>query len=85
MQNSAAIEFTPIGKVMITATITDTQTSGVGTSHLYLDDTLRADGDATISYLLDEPLLGRHTITIETYDNAGNMATVEQKILTFNL
>jgi hypothetical protein len=50
-----------------------------------VDDTLCAESNTTISYLLDEPMLGRHTITIEAYDNAGNIAVDEREMWIFNI
>ncbi|MGC9308835.1 MAG: OmpL47-type beta-barrel domain-containing protein, partial [Thermoplasmatota archaeon] len=74
-----------IGHITITATITDTQTSGVSLSQLYVDDLLRTEGDTVLSFVLNEPLFRHHQIRIEAYDQAGNKASVEQTIWIFNV
>jgi hypothetical protein len=74
-----------IGKLTITVTVEDTKTSGVGTTELYIDQEFRAEGGMSLQYTLDETIIGPATITIVTYDVAGNQATKELKAHVFNL
>ena len=57
----------------------------MGTTELYIDQEFRAEGGMSLQYTLDETIIGPATITIVTYDVAGNQATKELKAHVFNL
>jgi hypothetical protein len=74
-----------IGQVTVVASVVDTATSGVAAAELYIDNELRRSFECTITYLLDEMMLGRHAIKVVAYDNAGNKSVREVTVAIFNL
>lgn len=67
-----------IGKITMIASASDT-TSGVQNMLFYIDGHLRAEDNDTVQYILEEPMLGIHHITIVAHDVAGNEAVKEIK------
>ncbi len=74
-----------VGQVTVAATVVDTATSGVASAELYIDEELRGSFDRDIRYTLDETMLGRHTVRVAGYDNAGNRATRAITMGVFNI
>ncbi|MGC9307854.1 MAG: OmpL47-type beta-barrel domain-containing protein, partial [Thermoplasmatota archaeon] len=74
-----------VGQVTVAATVVDTATSGVAAAELYIDDKLRDSFERDLTYTLDELMLGRCTIRVVAYDNAGNKAVREVTVSIFNL
>ncbi|MFO8133764.1 MAG: hypothetical protein R6U10_07555, partial [Thermoplasmatota archaeon] len=74
-----------IGPVTVAASVVDTATSGVAATELYVDDELRASSGRNVTYVLDETMLGWHTIRVVAYDNAGNSAVREVVMAVFNI
>ena len=74
-----------LGAITIEATAQDLATSGMASMHLYIDEVIRDTGTETIRWTWNEFAIGKHTITIEAYDVAGNKALTSIETIAFNL
>jgi hypothetical protein len=76
-----------IGKITITAMVTDPMTSGVAATKLFVDDevTPRVEGSTQLRYTFDEFRIGTVDITITTSDVAGNEASTTFKMWVISL
>jgi hypothetical protein len=84
-------EILPLKRTMIIgettiSTMAHDESSGIDRVEFYVDDELKHTvSDEPFEWLWDERILGRHTLKAVAYDNAGNIAIVEQEVWIFNL
>ncbi|MCD6467742.1 MAG: right-handed parallel beta-helix repeat-containing protein [Thermoplasmata archaeon] len=72
-----------IGKIDVYVNATDNET-GVNQVEFYIDKNLKAtDAVKPYTWIWDEKILGRHTIKVVAYDNAGNHAEDEATVWKF--
>ena len=74
-----------IGNITINVSATDNLT-GIDKVEFYIDDELKASlSKEPYEWLWDEKIIGKHTIKVVAYDNAGNTASDDEKVLILSL
>jgi hypothetical protein len=72
-----------IGAITLEATAYDS--SGVQKTEIYIDDELKETLTGGSEWYMNLRLIGRHTLKIVAYDNAGNINEYSQTMMVFNL
>jgi parallel beta-helix repeat protein len=72
-----------IGAITLEATADDS--SGVQKTEIYIDDELKETLTGGSEWYMNLRLMGRHTLKIVAYDNAGNINEYTQTVMIYNL